>query len=159
MASRETIVQVLTDFSASTGRTIPNELPLVWLRDYKDVPDDAFIAGMTALLNSTTERQFPLKGQFLDALQTTKFRHYRLGSSAQSNTDATTHHRPDLIDPATTQQKRQAFFSHLREQAKTKHYSIGARHREDPRYQALLELGEQLAGRNASPVDATSLSG
>jgi hypothetical protein len=100
---------------------------------------------MTALLHSTTERQFPMKGQFLDALQTTRFRHYRLGSSAQSNTDATTHHRPELIDPAITQQKRQAFFSRLREQAKTKHITSGARHRDDPRYQALLELGEQLA--------------
>ena len=145
MASRETIVQVLTDFSASTGRTIPNELPSVWLRDYNDVPDDAFVAGMTALLHSTTERQFPLKGQFLDALQTTKHRHYRLGSSAQSNTDATTHHRPELIDPATTKQKRQAFFSRLREQARPKHFTSGARHRDDPRYQALLELGEELA--------------
>ena len=143
MASRETIVQVLTEFSASTGRTIPNELPSVWLRDYNDVPDDAFVAGMTALLHATTERQFPLKGQFLEALQTTRFRHYRLGSSAQSNTDATTHHRPELIDPAITQQKRQAFFSHLREQARPKRFS-GARHRDDPRYQALLELGEQL---------------
>ena len=155
MASRETIVQVLTEFSASTGRTIPNELPSVWLSDYNDVPDDAFVAGMTALLHSTTERQFPLKGQFLEALQTTRFRHYRLGSSAQSNTDATTHHRPELIDPAITQQKRQAFFSHLREQARPTRYN-GARHRDDPRYQALQELGEQLARRNATP-DATSL--
>ena len=110
---------------------------------------------MTALLRSTTERQFPLKGQFLEALQTTRFRHYRLGSSAQSNTDATTHQRPEMIDPETTKQKRQAFFSHLREQARPKRYN-GARHRDDPRYQALQELGEQLARRNAPP-DATSL--
>tara|TARA_R100001079_G_scaffold109657_1_gene83040 strand:- start:92 stop:568 length:477 start_codon:yes stop_codon:yes gene_type:complete len=157
MASRETIVQVLTEFSASTGRTIPNELPSVWLRDYKDVPDDAFVAGMTALLHSTSERQFPMKGQFLEALQTTRFRYYRLGSSAQSNTDATTHQRPELIDPETTKQKRQAFFSRLREQAKTKSASSGVRHHDDPRYQALLDLGEQLARRNATPQDATSL--
>ena len=145
MASRETIVQVLTEFSASTGRTIPNELPSVWLQQYNDVPDEAFVAGMTALLHSTTERQFPMKGQFLDALQTTKHRHYRLGSSAQSNTDATTHHRPELIDPETTKQKRQAFFSRLREQAQTNSVRSGVRHHDDPRYQALQELGEQLA--------------
>ena len=157
MASRETIVQVLTEFSASTGRTIPNELPSVWLRDYKDVPDDAFVAGMTALLHSTTERQFPMKGQFLEALQTTRFRHYRLGSSAQFTDDATSHQRPELIDPETTKQKRQAFFSRLREQVKTKSVSSGVRHQDDPRYQALQELGEQLARRNATPQDATSL--
>ena len=113
---------------------------------------------MTALLHSTTERQFPLKGQFLEALQTTRFRYYRLGSSAQSNTDATTHHQPSLIDPETTKQKRQAFFSHLREQTKSKSVNSGVRHRDDPRYQALLELGKQLAGRNVTP-DETSLSG
>ena len=113
---------------------------------------------MTALLQSTSERQFPMKGQFLEALQTTRFRHYRLGSSAQSNTDATTHQRPELIDPETTKQKRQAFFSRLREQAKTKSARSGVRHHDDPRYQALQELGEQLARRNATP-DATSLSG
>ena len=74
---------------------------------------------MTALLHNTTERQFPLKGQFLEALQTTRFRHYRLGSSAQSNTDATT-------------------------QAQTKSARSGVRHHDDPRYQALLELAETL---------------
>ena len=100
---------------------------------------------MTALLRSTTERQFPLKGQFLEALQTTRFRHYRLGSSAQSNTDATRHHRPELIDPETTKQKRQAFFSRLREQAQTNSVRSGVRNHDDPRYQALQELGEQLA--------------
>ena len=156
MASRETIVQVLTEFSASTGRTIPSELPSVWLQQYSDVPDDAFVAGMTALLHSTTERQFPMKGQFLEALQLTRFRHYRLGSSAKSTEDATAHQRPELIDPEATKQKRQAFFSRLREQAKTKSASSGVRHHDDPRYQALLELGEQLARRNATQ-DATSL--
>ena len=144
MASRETIVQVLTEFSASTGRTIPNELPSVWLQQYSDVPDDAFVAGMTQLLHNTTERQFPMKGQFLEALQFTRFRHYRLGSSAQSNTDATTHQRPELIDPETTKRKRQAFFSRLREQAQTKNVRSGVRHHDDPRYQALLELAETL---------------
>jgi hypothetical protein len=131
-------------------------MPTVWYEQYQDFDDEVFQAGMVALLGISEDRNFPMKGQFLEALQTTRFRHYRLGSSAQSTEDATSHQRPELIDPETTKQKRQAFFSRLREQAKTKSASSGVRHHDDPRYQALLELGEQLARRNATQ-DATSL--
>ena len=110
---------------------------------------------MTRLLHTTADRNFPMKGQFLETLNTPEYNFYRFGSRAMSENDATTHQRPELIDPETTKQKRQAFFSHLREQARPKRFS-GARQHDDPRYQALQELGEQLARRNATP-DATSL--
>ena len=98
---------------------------------------------MTRLLHTTADRNFPMKGQFLETLNTPEYNFYRFGSRAMSEDDATSHQRPELIDPAITQQKRQAFFSHLREQARPKRYN-GARHHDDPRYQALLELAETL---------------
>jgi len=156
MASKKAILEALETWSAVTGRAYSEKTPGAWYDQYKDFDDEVFRAGMTALLGLSEDRNFPMKGQFLEALQTTRFRHYRLGSSAQSNEDATSHQSPELIDPETTKQKRQAFFSRLREQAKTKSVSSGVRHQDDPRYQALQELGEQLARRNATQ-DATSL--
>ena len=158
MASREMIARTLNSWAAFTGRTVPQGLPSEWYTAYEKFDDEIFEKVMTRLLHTTADRNFPMKGQFLETLNTPEYNFYRFGSRAMSEDDATSHQRPELIDPETTKQKRQAFFSRLREQAKTKSASSGVRHHDDPRYQALLELGEQLAGRNATP-DATSLSG
>ena len=155
MASKEMIAKTLNSWAAFTGRTVPQGLPSEWYTAYEKIDDEIFEKVMTRLLHSTADRNFPMKGQFLETLNTPEYNFYRFGSRAMSENDATTHQRPELIDPETTKQKRQAFFSHLREQARPKRYN-GARHRDDPRYQALQELGEQLARRNATP-DATSL--
>ena len=143
MASKEMIARTLNSWAAFTGRTVPQGLPSEWYTAYEKFDDEIFEKVMTRLLHTTADRNFPMKGQFLETLNTPEYNFYRFGSRAMSENDATTHQRPELIDPEPTKQKRQAFFSHLRKQARPKRYS-GARHRDDPRYQALLELGEQL---------------
>jgi len=143
MASRKTIAKTLNSWAAFTGRTVPQGLPSEWYTAYEKFDDEIFEKVMTRLLHTTADRNFPMKGQFLETLNTPEYNFYRFGSRAMSEDDATSHQRPELIDPAITQQKRQAFFSHLREQARPKRYN-GARHHDDPRYQALLELAETL---------------